>query len=350
MAAGAMKTLCEHARWSNPALRVASLWAMKHLVLRAPKAVKIEALEELGPAWLVQTISGEQRNDQPFVSGMGMSTPNAAGQQVDILNAPDTPEMDVDTPDEDLPDEESDSGEIQVDQTGTPYQSSSMRSTLRPNLNALTTLRVLRERENNPVLQSRQESIDVQEQALDFLRNLINSEDAPAMIDHINGVVTIQRIFEIILAKLEPPPPSGSRTSMSSGVKNGTPSQIPAGTPDTIVHSSIHILTHISAASTRHRQLLIAQKPLLRAWMPHFDHRDPQIRVICIWVVINLTWVEDQSDREGARRRATELRNLGVEDKIRALQNDPEVDVRERCKVAMRQLEDLLSPTGIRGR
>ncbi|GAM82614.1 hypothetical protein ANO11243_005960 [Dothideomycetidae sp. 11243] len=353
MEAGALKTLCDHARRSSPALRVASLWALKHLVLHAPREVKIETLDELGPGWLVQAISGDARADTASVTPMGMSTPNAAGEQVNILNAPDTPDMDLDTPDDVLPDDESDNGEVQYDQTGTPFQSSSIRSTLKPNLLALSTLRVLRERENNPALQTRQDDIDIQEQALDLVRNLMNGDDATAMIDHLNAAISLQRLFELLLSKLEAAPPSLSRSASSNGQRS---SAAPLGrvepastTPDTLVHSAAHILTHISAASSRHKQLLIAQKPLLRAWLPHFSHPDPQIRVICVWTVINLTWVEDQSDREDARRRAMELRVVGVEDKIKQLQGDPDLDVRERCKVAVRQLDELLSGATARG-
>ncbi|KAF2155879.1 ARM repeat-containing protein [Myriangium duriaei CBS 260.36] len=358
MDAGAMKTLCDHARRSNPALRVASLWALKHLVLHAPKEVKIEALDELGPGWLVQAISGDSRADLPSATPMGMSTPNAAGEQVDILNAPDTPEMDLDTPDEDLPDDESENGEIQFDQVGTPFQSSSMRSTLKPNINALSTLRILREREANPALQSREEDIQVQEQALDFVRNLMNGDDAPGMIDHLNSAISFGRLFELLHAKLEPPPPAPSRSTLTSGLRASSGSQTQSSatssctsaTPETIVNSAVHIMTHISAASSRHKQVLIAQKPLLRALLPHFNHPDPRIRTICVWTVINLTWVEDQSDRDDARRRALELRTVGVEEKVRQLQGDSDLDVRERCKVAVRQLEELLSGSGGRGR
>ncbi|KAF4554139.1 Hypothetical protein D9617_5g070160 [Elsinoe fawcettii] len=356
MEAGAIKIFSEHARRSNPALRVASLWALKHLVLGAPKDTRTEVLEELGPGWLVQAISGTPAGDVPSSSTpLGMSTSNALGEQVDILNAPTTPEMELDPP---SPSSESSSPNPSYSPNpaagaATP-PTSAIRSTLKPNLSTLTTLRALRERENNPALQSRQEELDIQEQALDFIRNLINGDDSTSMLDHLNVVIGLTRIFELIHAKLEPRDSGqrlnaslNARGTMSLSLSPGPGTEIPV-VPDAIVLSAINVLVHVAATSARYRQLVIAQKSLLRALLPFFQHRDGRIRVACLWLVINLTWVEDQSDREDARKRAVELRTLGVEERTRALQGDQELDVRERCKVAGRQMDELL--VGGRGR
>lgn len=332
MDAGAIKTLCDHARRSNPALRISSLWAMKHLILNAPKEVKVNALEELGAEWLLQAMNGDARAEHQVV---GMSTPNAAGEQVNILNAPELPDMELDTPEEILPDDD--------DENGT--QASALRSTLKPNISTLSTLGVLRERESSPALQARQEDIDIQEQALDFIRNLMSGEHAAGMVDHLDQAIGLQRLFDLLLSKLEIGNGVQTRSRTLAGREQAT-----AVTPDTIVHSIVHILTHISAASSRHKQMLIAQKALLRAWLPHFNHPDHNVRTVCVWTVINLTWIEDQSDREDARRRALELRALGIEDKVRQLSGDTDLDIRERCKSAVRQLDELLSGSSARNR
>ncbi|PNS13858.1 hypothetical protein CAC42_1349 [Sphaceloma murrayae] len=352
MEAGAIKIFTEHARRSNPALRVASLWALKHLVLHAPKEVRIEVLDEVGPGWLVQAISGSPNADAPSSSTpLGMSTSNALGEQVDLLNAPSTPEMEIDPP---SPDSESSSPpSVTYSPSGAPTQTSALRTTLKPNLLAITTLRTLRDRETNPVVQSRAEETDIQEQALDFVRNLINGDDSAYMLDHLNASIGLGRIFELIHSKLEPRE-GAQRASVqqnSRGTLSMSLSSSPGpmtSPPDAIVHSAINVVVHVAAASARYRQLVIAQKPLLRSLLPFFGHRDGRIRVACLWLVINLTWVEDQSDREDARRRAVELRALGIEERTRALQGDGELDVRERCKVAGRQMDELL--VGGRGR
>lgn len=84
----------------DPNLRLSSIWALKHLVLSAPRLLKKECLEELGPGWLKQMICDDEA-DSASVSGtrsnreastgtpLAMGTPNAAGERVDLLNATD---------------------------------------------------------------------------------------------------------------------------------------------------------------------------------------------------------------------------------------------------------------------
>lgn len=287
------------------------MWALKHLVLNAPKEIKIEALEELGTGWLVQALNGRPPS--------GMSTSNAAGEQVDILNV--VPEMDVDSEE----DPKDDDGEILYDQ-GTPYQSSAVRSTLTSDVSWLEALRVLEQSLSMRVVN---EDMQIQEQAMDFVRNFINGDDAAAMVDHINAVIGLERIFEILRDKFT------SGTHATDGHAHDLSPRI--------VYAAVHILNHISAASSRHKQLLISQKPLLKAWLPHLSGHDRDTRVSCVWTVINLTWVDDLRDRDDARQRARELRSIGIEEKIRALATDPDLDVRERVKTAIRQMDELLS-------
>jgi len=59
------------------------------MCLGLPHSMKMQCLEELGIGWLVQVLNGEP-------SKPTMGTPNAVGEQVDILNAVDEPHMDVD--------------------------------------------------------------------------------------------------------------------------------------------------------------------------------------------------------------------------------------------------------------
>ena len=68
----------------------------------------------------------------------------------------------------------------------------------------------------------------------------------------------------------------------------GRAESLTPGTPDAIVKSVVHILTHVSAASSRHKQMLMGQKALLRAWLPHFGHPDPQIRTVCVWMSVRM--------------------------------------------------------------
>lgn len=328
-----IKTLVEHCRSSSPALRLSSLWALKHLVYGAPKEIKMNTLEELGTGWLVDIIQGEHREGAQGATGgvsVGLSTPNAAGEQVDLLNPS---SMDVDEPVAEEPMEEDDEdGEVLYDEaSSTHYQSSSLRSTLNPPASTFNSRRYLssiREMEQNEEYASRKDEAAIQAQALDFLRNLMNGDDAAALSDHLMSAIGTAKVYELLTAKLSPIP-----RSISTGK--------PVYSPTELVLSTIHVIIHLANASPKHRQMLIAQRSLLQALLPHFNHLDHRVRVMSVWAVNSLTWIEEDADRRDARQRATELRSLGIEQAVRALQGDPNLDVRERVKTAMRQFETL---------
>ena len=64
---------------------------------------------------------------------VGLSTPNAAGEQVDLLNPS---SMDIDGPTEDDDMDEKEDGEVLYDESSsTHYQASQIRSTLNPTTN-----------------------------------------------------------------------------------------------------------------------------------------------------------------------------------------------------------------------
>lgn len=367
LAAGVIKTLTEHARQSEMGLRLASLWALKHLVQNSPKDVKIQCLDELGVGWLVGAIQGEQgsavADPASFsmggvsVAGGGFSTPNAAGEQVDLLNPNTNMDIDeqadedeaLDEGDEEEEDEDED-GEVMYDEAaGIHYQASQLRSTLHrspddafapsvPEFNSARYLASVREKEYNPVLQAKQDDIAVQEQALDFVRNLLHGEDCAFMFEHLLRAIGQDKLFSLLNDKLAP------ITAPSPLLFRGAPLPQPTKPlyqSTELILSTVHVLTHIANASATHKQLLMAQKHLLAHWLPHFNHPDKRVRVISVWAVNSLTWVEDEGDRTTAQLRVKELRSCGIENAIRGLANDPELDVRERVKTAVRQMDGL---------
>lgn len=348
---GIVKTLTAHARTSSRRLRLSSMWALKHLVMNAKRDVKTNALEELGAGWLVATIQGDQDRSNGLSSNggvsMSVSGSNAAGEQVDLLNPATTSNMDVDEDEQHQSEDEGESderdtgkqdedGEVLYDESSsTHYQASQLRSTLNQsassNTNSKKYLYFIREMEQNSALQAKRDDIAIQEQALDFVRNLLNGEDDCAfMFEHLIQQIGSAKIFDLLTAKLLPLPysaRSGGRTVYN---------------PDEIVLGTISILTHLANGLPRHKQLIIAQKPLLQAWLPHFTHVNPKVRVMSIWAVSSLTWVEDENDRKDARQRATELRTIGIENAVRNLQHDSDLDVRERVRTALKQIDGLL--------
>ncbi|KAK4632176.1 hypothetical protein CLAFUW4_02361 [Fulvia fulva] len=337
--ADVIKTLVEHARSSYPALRLSSLWALKHLVVNCPKETKFSTLEELGTGWLVGIIQGEQwqmpvgtnSTNNGGVS-VGLSSANAAGEQVDLLNPS---SMDVDNPgptSDDIMEEDDEDGEVLFDEaSNTRYQSSQLRSTLHPHAPAFNLKRYLsniRCVEENDEYIARRDEAAIQTQALDFIRNLMNGEDCATLADHIMNQIGSNKVYELLTAKLLPLP-----RHLTSGTK--------VYHPEDLVLSTIHVIIHLANAGPKHRQMLIAQKPLLQAMLPHFSHSDSRVRVMSVWAVNSLTWIEEDGDRRDARARSNEIKALGIEQAVRALQSDSNLDVRERVKTAIRQFEAL---------
>ncbi|KAL9596871.1 MAG: hypothetical protein Q9219_005497 [cf. Caloplaca sp. 3 TL-2023] len=336
--AGILKTLCDHARAMDPNLRLSSIWALKHLVLSAPKQLKRDCLGELGPGWLKQIVCDDStdpalafgiRSDKEANTGtpLAMGTPNAAGEQVDLLNATDGL---------------SGGGHVAND-----HDKDDIRMTDR--IGALSRAnpelqqhdqrphsgRASRGRNGaNAVSQLQTDDFAVQKEGLDFIRNLICGDDSLEMIDYLFEELGQDKMFEILISKLRPRLVNAfnrDRQSFENSVRQTQPQT-------DIVVSVCYIVVHLAAGLPRHRQLLISQPELLKLILPLFAHPHHEVRSCCAWIVINLTWMDDQSDHPSCKERAQELMHLGWYEKLQKLESDPELDVRERTKTALHQI------------
>jgi hemin uptake protein HemP len=273
-----------------------------------------------------------------------LGSSNAAGEHVDLLNASDMMGMDWTEQDDDDADDDEGDGEVLMDHNGTRYQSSGLRSTLN-STNHKAHLRLLRKNEHDPTVQAKHDDMLVQEQALDFIRNLINGDDNIAMIEHLNNVLGADRLFEMLHNKLRPVSyrPNSPLDVQRDTVYSPQPQQSnTVWQPPELINAALGVIIHVAGGSSKHRQQLIAQTPLLTAWLPHFSHTDRRIRVASVWAIINLTWVDSAADREDAKARARTLASFGIDEKVRALAEDVDADTRERVKTAVRQIDELL--------
>ncbi|KAI9836268.1 MAG: hypothetical protein M1819_001605 [Sarea resinae] len=392
MEAGILKILCDHAHSTNIKLRLNSVWALKHLVFSAPNDVKVSCVQELGPGWMLQLVEQESDDAAPPsrdedsrpLTPLGLGTPNAAGERVDILNAVEEYRGSSISDDEDVEDDQRMTDSIGAlsrphpdylaadpssrDGLDGSRLGSSMPS--RPTDVAKARLAVLKEAELESARESRSDDLAVQEQALDLIRNLICGPSAADMIDFLFSALGQERLFMILASKLRPkvfnaytrrqqhqsqpqPQPQQAQQQqqqqyLSQAQAHGdrdrdrdTETRIVQPRPE-IVIAVCYILVHIAAGHPRHRTLLIGQRPLLSLLVPLFNHVNRHIRSCCAWIVINLTWVDDASDELNCKQRAVELRSLGIEGRLRSLEHDPELDVRERTKTALHQLGALL--------
>lgn len=202
-----------------------------------------------------------------------------------------------------------------------------------------------REAEINPVRKARKDDLAIQEQALNFIRNLImdvEGEPTPQdgrpettlMVDYLFSELGQDRLMNILESKLRPKvirPFSRRNNNRESRVMYPQPK---------IIEAVTYILVHMAAGAPRHRQLVIAQTSMLKHLSTYFTSKDTEVRVALCHLLSNLTQWDDPVDAPGCRQRAEELRKMGFVSKVEGLQErDDSLDVRERAGQALYQMK-----------
>jgi hypothetical protein len=303
--------------------------------------MKTQCLDELGVGFLMQTLSGEP-------SKPAMGTSNAAGEQVDLLNAVDEPHMDVD--DEPSSDEDEDTMTDNIPSMRRHQRSGSRYTSA---LNIRDRLQQIKNDELDPRIKLEREDQAIQMQSLDFIRNFCSEEkQSGEMIDHLLKTYGHSRFFEMLDSKIRPKTSTSSHTHTQTETPPpsywpGTTQQRPPfpSAPSTqpnwshyhspeILKAAVFIFVHLANGRPHHRSLLLSQTTLMRHLLPLFSHPVRDVRLGCAWMVINLVWVEDHTEETPTRERARLLRETGFEAKVAELTRDPDLDVRERAKTA----------------
>lgn len=318
-----MVTLCEHAHSDDPALRLNALWALKHFIDAVGPDLKKSCLEELNSGWLTQLVQGDSQD-----------SPSSSGRVHDSF----AEDMDGDV-------------DVQGDE---PHQWIYGSNGIFHELDASGSTRLrqaedrlaaARETELNPVRKARNDDVAIQEQGLDFIRNFIgrppmtpspDPSETADMIDHLFSELGQDRLFDILASKLRPKVlnPFSRRTPMVGREPRVIYPQAQ------IIVPVIYILVHIAASESRHRQLVIAQTELLKLLAQQSVNKDREVRIALCHLVNNLTWEDEENESESCKQRALELKKLGFLHKLEMLkQEDRDLDVRERAKEAVYQME-----------
>ncbi|KAI9647452.1 hypothetical protein NHQ30_003837 [Ciborinia camelliae] len=321
---GVLKILCGQAHSMNAKLRLNATWALKHYVMGVGNETKRKCLEELGSGWLAHLICHDTEDEALFKEssynhGMASNSNDAMDEDVEMGQ--------FDTPM---------GGSFSAYNNSRPTSSSRSKSLQQ----AEVKLAALREAELNPSKKARKDDLAVQEQGLDFIRNLISSAGSgenTEMIDYLFDSLGQDRVFEILASKLKPkvinhPVNVGCRGSGASETKVIPPQ------PEIIV-AVVYILVHMAASVPQHRQIVIAQSDLFKLLLPHFNNPAYEVRVAMCYLVSNLTWPDDSNDGPACAQRVHSLKQLGILQKIEHLEHDPELDVRERAKTAIWQMK-----------
>ncbi|KAL7799825.1 armadillo-type protein [Trichoderma ceciliae] len=321
---GVMKILCEHAHSGNPALRLNALWALKHFVIAVSPGLKRSCLEQLEPGWLVQLICDDDQDATPY-NTRPIQSP---GDDVDE-------EMDASPSDEQV--------RWMFAANGNLQKLDGSRSTkLRQ---AEDKLASIRESELNSFRRSRSDEVAIQEQGLEVIRNLVglgvgasaeSPYDTTEMIDYLFSAIGQDRLFEILSSKL--------RAKVVHPFSRRTPTP---GQETRLIHPHakiivpvIYILVHIAASTHQHRQLVVRQTDLLKLLCQQINNRDKEVRVAVCHLIINLTGQDDEGEGQAWSLRAMELKKLGFYNRMEFLKhNDRDLDVRERARTAVYQLE-----------
>ncbi|KAJ5643156.1 uncharacterized protein N7484_005663 [Penicillium longicatenatum] len=316
--------LCEHARSSSTKLQIESLWALKHVVFDTSNDIRMKIVEALGPAWIRQIISQDpisaltrrgMDEETEHAIGIAMGRANSAGEQVDILN----------------PMEDTGESAEELKMGDSMPQSKMSLDMFLPDARRRRKLVMHGNLEQST--QSRQDDIAVQEQTFDMLRNMMCGTGAPEMIDFLLQEIGQNELLDALADNLRP------RTIQLPHRRDNSNRELQI--PQETLLAVSAVIIHIAAGLTRHRQLLLSHPDLLRSLALYFNHSNYKIRSNCAWVVINLIYLENQSDREACRERVTRLKALGIVDQVFSLENDPQLDVKERIKTAIHLLNDL---------
>lgn len=160
------------------------------------------------------------------------------------------------------------------------------------------------------------DEIAVQEQALDVIRNVMTT--TPTSLDLLISHIGMDHLFSIIERKL-----SSEYTE--------------------ILVSAVFSTVHIATGSDAHRSELMRRKRILEGVRDLMTNPSHEVRCACVWVVINLTWTDEGGDADARKARAEILRDMGYIERLLTLKDDVALDVRERTKTALFQLQSNLS-------
>lgn len=288
------------------------------MAYRSTNDIKIRIIDAVGPDWIKTVITQDptraltKRGFDTEMEGatpVGMGRINSAGEHVDLLN----PVEDPQDQDEDL--KMADTIPSSKMNMGSYLPDATRRRKLALNGDLDQTTQV------------RQDDIAVQEQTFDLIRNLICGQDSSEVIDYLFMHIGQDVILDSLADRLRPCSiPLPHRRESSSNKTLHAPTEI--------LVAVTFVLIHFAASITRHRELVMGHRELLHNLMGYLNHSSRDVRANCVWVIINLTYPDDQNDRDASRERAARLRTLGILDQLDGLLNDADLDVRERTRTA----------------
>ena len=302
-----VRKLCEQAHSANPRLRHESLWALKQLVVNASKKLKLEVVDELGCSWIKLLIKTDPI-DIPEGEVIGL-----VERDYPPITTYRRPAATLDNPHDVVMGEDSGTDNDSQEATNVFIEGTASDE------GGFDTKHTV------------EDDTEIQAQLLDLLRNLFCGDHAADLVRYVLDEMGHEDFFRIMLDRLRP------RTLAGPTRKENyiTPP------PNIIVGKVLFILVHIAASDPRWRNIIASQYALLKQTLTFCNHPDREIRSTCCWIALNLTYDNDASERVGCRQRAIELQKVGFISHLRKMENDSDLDVRERAKSALHMMTSL---------
>lgn len=323
-----LKVLCKHAHSNNVNMRYNALWALKHFVQAANNETKMSCFRELGKEWLVRLICGETDTEyETGSSSLSTGTHPDGDFDVQMRGADDEEEQNPRS----YAHPESHNGFKDIDTANL-----GRRATRQPPIANGSSAQLL-----DDAKRTREDDTRVQEQALEFLRNLVagystaGNQTSSEMITYLLDSFGEDSFFELMTSKLRSKvhhPFLRGHTAINCAETRVSPPR-----PE-ILSAVGWILVNIAASIPRHRQALTRQTELLRLLVQHANHPVGGVRSVICHIMLNLTWADNDQDSAAAVVRTRELERLGYLTKLDLLVKDEDLDVRERAKTARYQL------------
>lgn len=325
------KILCQHAHSKNISMRYNALWALKHFIQAAETDTKKSCLRDLGHDWLLRLIGGDSEDEDCTSDNFGI---------LDIDRDYDIAMESSDDEDEETLGSYTQSPQTSSNKDGGNGQFWRRASTQVPNCNGIP--RSIRGNEKD----TKKDETRVQEQGIDILRNFLggptSSSDSSGneqMVTYLFDSIGENELLQLLASKLRPKVHHPFSRGYS-GVNHGD-TKVSPPRPE-ILAAVFMLLVNIAASNNpRHRHAIVGQTELMQLVVQHYNHHVKEVRQAFCWLIIDLTYAENEQDRSGSIDRVKELDKLGVPSKVDQLLKDADLDVRERAKTAKYQLRHL---------
>ncbi|EWC43522.1 hypothetical protein DRE_07484 [Drechslerella stenobrocha 248] len=268
---------------NKEALRLNSIWALKHLVLKQDEVIISNCLSSFGTAWLLEQVAIE---DQPSKYSSDTGSLGNSSETRQLLGGHSI--------------EFSDKVLDRLVSNYSPVRSEDQR---------------------------KKALLEFQEQALDFFRNIMAGptatstfrqilRDTEDMVISSNMAVTREfpqsETLPILPANAMPP-------RFSTPFYDVLTEKLKSKPGEKIVLAIIYVLVHIGACA-EHRARLIEQSSLFHELIKLFEMQVDQIRIGLSWLAINLTWKENGANGDFTRR-VQKLREYRYVDKLEWLKS-----------------------------